>query len=174
MLSWPVFGQRVMQHPQLYALLAPVVLAVLHGLVCPLSEAHLGRCAYGDPASRCRPVWVPAQLRTRQAPALAAAVHAPFTLCMLGSPLHTDPEEPRNCGSVQVPVCPEKLSLQGLLVSFFFLTCSFQTLFRGAALFALVLHVHLVRGQRRRCFLSWCVACLTSQRSGTSSEQTSE
>lgn len=78
-------------------------LAVLHGLVCPLSEAHLLSCAYETPAF---PLAGPPGCRVRNSAGSCAGCsrmpHSRSACC--GSPFHTD--APRSLGTVapvQVP-----------------------------------------------------------------------
>ena len=142
--------------PRLYALLAPVAsLAVLHGLVCPLSEAHLLSCVHTRPRpSRCRPPRCQRSELGRLLCWLQPCTPRSRSACCGQSVPHRRPRGAPNRGPCPGPVRPEKFSLQGLLLPSFLTCTSFQTLSRGAALFALVLYMHLVRGQR------WCVGSI--------------
>lgn len=125
--GWPAFasGLRALR---LHALLAPVAsLAVLHGLVCPLSEAHhLLSCVHMRPwPSRRRPPGCQRSEPGRLLRWLQPCTPHSRSACCGQSVPHRRPRGAPNCGPCPGPVRPEKFTLQGLLLPSFLARTSF-------------------------------------------------
>lgn len=121
--------------PRLYAC-SSCFLAVLHGLVCPLSEAHLLSCVHTRPGlPRCRPPGCQRSELGRLLRWLQPCTPHSRSACCGQSVPHRRPRgalpEPRPLSRSRPS---EKLSLQGLLLPSFLTCTSFQTLSRGAPL----------------------------------------